>query len=810
MENKTYVDLFLETAEKNKDKIALKDRYAEFTFDEINRKSNALAHHLVERFGPGGEQKAICILAGRNAYQIICTLAVMKSGNIQVPIDVTHPTDRIRYIVEETDAKLFITTHEIMDEKEMVLPGVPIFYLDDFPYLDPEENINRSSPDQLIDIMFTSGTTGKPKGVMRLHKSIFASVSRCMGMLQPDDRILSLTNFTFAASYADIYTALAAGVFVYIMEGENRNKIEAILGYIDSLQITTMFAPPQLGSLLLDRFHVNLRMLIMGGDAIVPFHSTDTLVYNGYGMTEFYLVGVAPITDGTQKELPLCKPFDGITVRIVDENGCDVPDGVTGELWVSGDVCFAGYLKDEKLTGEKIIDGFFHTGDFVKRDENGFLYYINRSNDMIKINGLRLAPSEVEHTAVALAHLKDAVCVSRPLNGVNQLCLYYIEGAEPCDPKKLREGMAAKLKPWMVPAIFIRLDSFPLNANGKTDRKMMPDPAEFFEIKNARPRNVNESILLEIAQKILHTDDFGVTDSLRLLGMDSLKAMEIVAAANERHLTIKVNDLLKYDSIRELVDNGMSIVYFESEEYNAERPNIALVCGITSFNNLYYLMQELKQKANLYVIEPIKSHYEMIFKGETMDDVVGFYTDVLDYYLAGKKIDGFIGHCYGGEIAYRMAAKYQEKYPDKQYVCLMDSPWHDGPDQILPQLLHKFPLEKLPEAMKWTIKEVDMINELATYGKPPFHGKIAYFKAVIPNEKDMQMLALLKEEDRNAYLKLCREKDYVKGNIDTRLWLDKAEAVEVKEIDAEHVTMLGEEYASLYASRLLTMIENKE
>lgn len=811
MEYKTYVDLFFNAVEQNRDKIALKDKHAELTYNEVNRKSNSLAHHLVKLLGNAeNEQKAICILAGRNAYQVISTLAVMKSGNIQVPIDVTHPIDRIRYIVEETDAVLFITTHQLMEEKQIILPGVNILYLEDFYYGENEDNINLSSPDKYIDILFTSGTTGKPKGVVRYHKGVYASVSRSMHLLQPDDKILSLTNFTFTASYGDIYTSLAAGVFVYIMEGENRNNIEAILSYINSLKITCMFVPPQFGSLLLDKFHVNLRMIVMGGDAIVPFHSKSVIVFNGYGMTEFYSVGFVQITDGTQKELPLCKPFDDWKIKIVDEDGNDVEDGTVGELWISGDACFAGYLKDEKLTKEKIVDGFFHTGDYVKRDHEGTLYYVNRSSDMIKINGLRLAPSEVEHTANEIAHLKESVCVAKQIHGVNQLCLFYMEGAKPCDEIKLREGMSAKLKPWMVPAIFIKLDVFPLNANGKTDRKALPDPTDFFEIRNEHPRNVNESILLEIARNVLQTNDFGVTDSLRLLGMDSLSAMEIVAEAQARHLIIKINDLLKYDSIRQLVDKGMSIVYFQSEEYNEALPNIVLVCGITSFNNLHYLMYDLKKKANLYVVEPIKSHYEMIFKGETMDDVVAFYTEVLDYYLNGKKVDGFIGHCYGGEIAYRMAAKWQKQHKEKQYVCLMDSPWHDGPDLILTGLLHKLPLDTLPEAMKWTIKEVDMINELATYGKPEFHGKIAYYKATVPNPADQQMLLLISEEDRNAYLKLCKEKDYLKGNIDQRLWFDKAEEVEVTQIQAGHVPMLGEQFAPIYVNRILEMIKNKE
>jgi len=804
----TLISAFDRICDENPDKTAVLDAERSVTYAWLRKESCALANRFREILGIGEIQLPVCLMAGKTISHICCALAVMRAGHIYIPIDAAYPAERVSFILRNTQARLLITTHTLFDRMGAAPDGCRVLYLDDGLPEGSCDPVDRSEPGMICDIMFTSGTTGTPKGVVRTHGNIAAALRNTCPYYRPGDTVLSLSSVSFTASYSDTLIPLAAGAAVSIMEDRNRKNITEILDRIRRHEITAMFAPPQLGVLLLDKLQVRLRLLAMGGDTIRKFHSTQTQVYNSYGMTEFYPAGLVPVPDGQAEELPLCVPFPDVTCRVAGPDGQEAGPGETGELWLSGPECAQGYWNDPELTGQKFADGFFHTGDYVRRDTEGRLYFVNRGSDMIKINGQRIAPREVEAAAEETCGLDSAVCVLRQVGGRDRLCLYYT-AEHPPEKDAIRQHLAKVLAPYMIPAFYIRMDRMPLNANLKVDRKALPDPPMDEPPENVPARNVEEAFLLQIARGVLGRDDFGVTDSLRRMGMDSLQAMEILSQAGEKKLRIKISDLMKYDTIRSVTNASMSICFAEGE-YDPSRPTVVLVCGITSYRNISPLAEGLRRYTNLYVVEPIKSHCKLIFDGESMEDVVAFYNAVLDHLLDGKRVDAFAGHCYGGEIAYRMAAQWQKDHPGAQYTFLLDSPWHEGEDRAMAAFFRMIPERYLSDSIRWTMEEVEMINRFARPGKPEYHGKIVYFRAVRQDESDSALLGLLSEEDREKFSRMLREQGAARGMIDAKLWMDKAEDVEIRDVDSTHRGMLAEEFIPAYIDCILGCIRRGE
>lgn len=417
-----------------------------------------------------------------------------------------------------------------------------------------------------------------------------------------EDIFLTVSSVGFAVALFDTLLPLTIGATVCMLGDDRRRDIPAILSAISKHGVTAMFTTPQLGIRLLDDWHAGLRKAVFAGDAIRAFHAPGTRVFNAYGMSEFVMVGMTEIPDGQAPSLPLCRPFGDVETRIADETGRDVPEGCDGELWVRGPEQFCGYFGDPALTAQKTADGWFRSGDIVRRGPDGLLYFVNRSPDMIKLNGQNIAPAEVEAAAVSRCGLHDAICALKPVGGADTLCLYYT--GERVAEDTLRRKLAEVLAPYMVPSIYIRLDKLPLNANMKVDRKALPDPETAPDTACVQPDSPREAALLSITRRVLGRTDFGVTNRLRRLGLTSLHAMTVIAEAAAQGIPLKLSDLIKFDTIRSLLNARMSVAYPDGG-FDPARPTVVLACGITAYTSLAELCAALKERFNLFVIEPV-------------------------------------------------------------------------------------------------------------------------------------------------------------------------------------------------------------
>ena len=799
----TLVCMFDAAAERYPDKTALIGPEGSFTYREVQEFSLGLALRLTRLLGADRPQKAVCLMAGKGALHVICQLAVLRAGHFYVSIDSAYPDERIQHIFEKADASLLITTARIAKEHVLCFPQQRTLFIDRPDWQKETDCFDRSVPEGILDVVFTSGTTGMPKGVIRSHRASSAAIWQTSRPFTAEDVFLSVSSTAFAVALFDTLLPLTLGATICLLSNEKRRDVSIILETILEHHVTAIFTTPQFGIALLDKWHAPLQKMVMAGDAIRSFLAPQTRVFNAYGMSEFTMVGMVEIPDGQAPCLPLCRPFDDVSCRIVDEEGNDLPDGQDGELWLQGPECFDGYVGEPELTAQKNAGGWLHTGDIVRRDADGLLYYVNRNPDMIKLNGQRIAPGEVESAAMERCGFSNAVCAMKRIGETEQLCLYYT--GEPVDESTIRRKLAEVLAPYMIPAICMHLEQLPLNANMKLDRKALPDPGSALSMQRAAPANHREEALLHIAQSILSRTDFGVTDPLRALGLDSLHAMLLIAEAEAQDITLKLSDLIRFDTVRGLANARMSVGYLDGS-FDPSRPTVVLVHGITSYSSLIELCTQLKAQFNLYIIEPIASHYRYIFADETMDDAALFYSDWLDYLLQGQPVSAFIGHCFGGELACRVAAAWQLRHPGAQTVLALDSPWHDRPDQATYELLHGLiPASQMDFWLTQSQKDITMINRLACPSTRSFHGRIVYYRALtgIREEPGNQPIAQsLTPENRQRFRELLAAQGGAFGMIDPELWRDKADQFELHELDTTHRDMLKGEFVRLYVDRV--------
>ncbi|MBO7678822.1 MAG: hypothetical protein J6S75_04050 [Thermoguttaceae bacterium] len=255
-----------------------------------------------------------------------------------------------------------------------------------------------------------------------------------------------------------------------------------------------------------------------------------------------------------------------------------------------------------------------------------------------------------------------------------------------------------------------------------------------------------------------------------------------------------------FQILRQIGHGGMGAVY------EARHPGIQGSVALKVILDASEEDSELKERFNLYIIEPIAAHYRYIFADETMEDAALFYRDWLDYLLQGQPVSAFIGHCFGGELAYRVAAAWQENHPGAQTVLLLDSPWHDCPDRATYELLHGIiPAAQMNFWMTQNQKDITMINSLACPCTHSFHGRIVYYRALtgITKEPGNQPVAQsLTPENRQRFRTLLAAQGGAFGMIDPELWRDKAEQFELHDLDTTHRGMLKGEFVRLYVERI--------
>ncbi|MFJ6140849.1 amino acid adenylation domain-containing protein [Kitasatospora sp. NPDC092286] len=548
------------------------------TYGELEARANGLARRL-RSLGVGRDDRvAVCL--EQSPELAVALVAVLKAGGGYLPLDPEQPPARLAHLVADAGVWVLVTDSVLRERfgdhsGAQVLTDVDDLTGDDGPLAEV------SGPDDLAYVIYTSGSTGTPKGVAVQHRQILNYLAGVRERLrvEPDASYGLLQSLSFDFSITMLYLALSTGGRVHLLPRriagvELADAVET-LG-IDYLKMT----PSHLAALTADVPVERLlprRALVLGGEASSWAWAAELAqpgrcaVFNHYGPTEATVgITVHEVVAGAAAghgSTPIGTPLAGARCYVLDQALQPVPPGVTGELFLGGDRLARGYLGRPELTGERFVDDpfgppggrMYRTGDLARWRADGALDYLGRSDDQIKVRGYRVEPGEIEAALTELPGVTQAVVLARG-EGVKQNLVAYLErpgDPEPLVPAELRARLLDVLPDYMVPARYVSLEGFPLQAHGKVDRKALPEP-EDGPVSGAfvEPDGEAETLIAAMWADLLDVERVGALDDFFELGGHSLLATQVVArlrrAFPELPTPVGVMDLFKYPTVRRL------------------------------------------------------------------------------------------------------------------------------------------------------------------------------------------------------------------------------------------------------------------
>lgn len=452
------------------------------TYQELDQQSKAISHYLLEKgIMPGN---IVCLLLNRNIYMIILMLGVLRIGAAYLPIDKEFPDERIKYIMNDSQCKMVITDEEMIRDIGFAGEILNISQLElkgDIQL--PEQNVDMG---QLAYVLYTSGSTGYPKGVMIEHQALVAFITGISDVLDfaPKKRILAVTTLSFDISILELLVPLTKGMTIVIATEKTVKSVRTLTCYIQTHKVDIIQMTPTRMSLLLTASRhfdwiEGVSEVLIGGEAF-PKSLLEKLqsfghirIFNLYGPTEATIwVSSCELTN--LNHILIGKPFRGSQMYILDEQQRKMDIGMIGELYIGGLQLARGYLKNTKLTAAKFIEGqerLYKTGDIGRMDKNGNFECLGRIDDQVKIRGYLVATNEVTSVLQKYEPIQDAVVV--PKKGKHQniyLCTYYI-AKEELEVQKIKTFLKKYLADYMIPEEFVQVEKFPETFNHKIDKK---------------------------------------------------------------------------------------------------------------------------------------------------------------------------------------------------------------------------------------------------------------------------------------------------------------------------------------------------
>ena len=573
--SKTFANLFTEQARRTPDAPAVVDRDSQLTYGEMDRYSNALARQLID-FGVQPND-FVCVMLDRFKEFPLAVLAIHKAGAAYTPLDFEYPNERLSYMLENSESKVLITTHEVLAAKQaegdFSTAAAKTFFIDDFMADVPKaEPIDLSNPDGLAYMIYTSGSTGKPKGAM-LHQAglrNFIAVVVDMEKLTANDRISGHRSFSFDAHIEDMYPVLTLGGSFHIMPTEIRKDLAAIRQFLIDHQCTGGGYSTAMTSLLLNTFDdLPIRFTTGGGEKMDGVYSDHIEIINVYGPTEctddtsYY--AIAP---GRRVEnIPIGESVANNWNFIVDTAGNLVPQGVAGELCFAGVQVGRGYWRLPERTAKSFVVcpfvkqdrwgrpvRMYHTGDLCRWNDDGQIEYMGRIDTQVKLRGFRIELGEIESKALNIEGIRQAAAEVRKVLGNEHLVLYYtLEASATLSEDDIRKALAASsLADYMVPDAYMLMDSMPMTPNGKINRKVLPVPEMKRATEYEAPVGEKEELFCNIFSDVLKIKEVGATDNFFEIGGTSINAIKVIVEASKHGAQIVFNDIFNLKTPRAL------------------------------------------------------------------------------------------------------------------------------------------------------------------------------------------------------------------------------------------------------------------
>ena len=546
----TMASLFREQVERTPDAVAVSDEKQQFTYRELNKRANQLAHHLIG-VGVGAEDR-VGILLERSALMVVALLGVLKAGGCYVPLDPQYPQERLAFMTDDAGLKVLLTTRTLAESLTLQQSDITLLFVDAWdhesePAHDPANDVDEH---QLAYLIYTSGSTGKPKGVAIEHASAATFIHWAAEVFDHEalGRVLFSTSICFDLSIFELFVTLSHGGEVIVANNAlqlpelNRANEVTLINTVPSAmtELLRMKAVPD-----------SVRVVNLAGEPLAEALVAEIYaatrvekVYNLYGPSEDTTYSTYTLVRSGE-QVTIGRPVAKTRVYVLDDHLQPVPAGVAGELYIGGSGLARGYWRRPELTAEKFIPDTFSgeagkrlywTGDKVRYLEDGDLEFLGRADHQVKLRGYRIELGEIESVLRGHDCVSEAIVVAQEqARGEKQLVAYLVADGG-VQSSELRKWLRQRLPEYMMPAAFVLMDELPLTPNGKVDRRALSQ-ANLQELRTTEtfvaPRSQTEMILARIWADVLQVENVGAKANFFDLGGHSLLAMRLASKLRE-------------------------------------------------------------------------------------------------------------------------------------------------------------------------------------------------------------------------------------------------------------------------------------
>ena len=710
---KTLAALFEDQVARTPAATALVCEDQQLTYAELDAAANRLAHRLIaERIGP---ESRVGIAIDRSIEMVVALLGIAKAGAAYLPLDPEYPSQRLRFMLKDSNANLLLTTSDMV--KRLELNGdqskdadvVPLLLVDTSavkadlatrPNATPSDadRTTRLSPASLAYVIYTSGSTGQPKGVATTQANVASLAWRPKyAPLGPDQAVLQLAPVAFDAATFEIWGALLNGARL-ILAPAGPLDLERIAQTIARHGVDTLWLTAGLFRQVVEthpHLLAGLKQLLAGGDVLpiatvrrVKEQYPGLTIINGYGPTEtttFACTRVITDQDMDGERIPIGPPIANTRVYVLDRNLSPVPIGVAGELYISGAGLARGYLNRPELTAERFIacpfgppgERMYRTGDLARWCPDGAIDFLGRADSQVKIRGFRVEPGEIETALVGIDAVAQAVVIARVIAGDTRLVAYLVvrPGAALPPASELRTILAARLPDYMVPASFVPIDALPLTVNGKLDRERLPMPKRIASDEASLTKT--ERRLAEIWKDILGLDAVGKADDFFELGGHSLLALRLLnIVENEFGRRISLAALFESPTIESL---ALAVERGDERQFDfrkvvrlhppSPRPQIF---GINNTGSYYLLAKKLGPKWPLTALQLFDPSYPLERMPESIEEIAAQYVQLIRRQQPNGPYS-LLSWCAGGFLALEVAHQLLAANQEVSFLALIES-----------------------------------------------------------------------------------------------------------------------------------------
>ncbi|MGJ5672512.1 MAG: amino acid adenylation domain-containing protein [Nostochopsis sp.] len=578
--------LFEQQVERTPDAVAVvfgdvqRRNFASLTYHELNSRANQLAHYLQSLGVKPDVLVGICV--ERSLEMVVGLLGILKAGGAYVPLDPEYPSDRLSFMLDDTQVQVLLTQERLLDK--LPATSAKVIFLDDIWSHISQNNqdnpVSEVTASHLANVIYTSGSTGKPKGVMVEHSGLcnLAQAHIQTFGVDCDSRVLQFASFSFDACISEILMALGSGARLYLGTKYSLMPGMPLIDLLRDNSITHVTLAPSALAVLPAEELPTLPTIIVAGEAcpleLMRQWSKGRNFFNAYGPTEASVCAAIAKCTPLDQKISIGRPISNTQIYILDQNLQPVPVGVPGELHIGGAGLARGYLNRSELTQEKFIpnpfarsrgageqgsrgrERLYKTGDLGRYLADGNIEYLGRIDNQVKIRGFRIELAEIEAALSKHGDVQTSCVIVREDNPGDKRLVAYIVPQPQTTPSvsQLRSLLKEQLPDYMVPSAIVILESLPLTPNGKIDRRALPQPEARTGIETdiVLPRTPIEEKLAEIWAQVLRIEQIGIYDNFFELGGDSILSIQIISRAKVAGIELTVKQLFANPTIAQL------------------------------------------------------------------------------------------------------------------------------------------------------------------------------------------------------------------------------------------------------------------